>query len=416
MNDVAKPTVVLGAGIVGVCCARYLQQRGLPVTLVDREPIGAGCSFGNAGVLSSWSCEPLAKPGLWKDMPGWLADPLGPVSLKPGYLPWLAPWLLRFAREARPQRIAAISEAMFTLNQPTVELFRQLLAGSGHESLIADSSYLFVTRRANGLDEHGEGWTMRRAVGAPITVLGAGELREMEPDLAPQYVKGIAIGAQGRTTNPGRLVRALGELVLDGGGRYRRADVRALSPREGGGMILHTDDGDIDAPRLVVAAGAFSARLLAPLGVRIPLQGERGYHMEFANPGVTIHNSVHDADRTFVASSMEGGVRCAGTSEFNHLDAEPDMRRARIMKTLGKALFPKLNVDEGSEWMGRRPTLPDTIPVIGPLPGHRDVILAFGHGHLGLTGAPMTGRLVAAMATGEPVNTDVTPYRAERFH
>ena len=268
MNDVAKPTVVLGAGIVGVCCARYLQQRGLPVTLVDREPIGAGCSFGNAGVLSSWSCEPLAKPGLWKDMPGWLADPLGPVSLKLGYLPWLAPWLLRFAREARPQRIAAISEAMFTLNQPTVELFRQLLAGSGHESLIADSSYLFVTRRANGLDEHGEGWTMRRAVGAPITVLGAGELREMEPDLAPQYVKGIAIGAQGRTTNPGRLVRALGELVLDGGGRYRRADVRALSPREGGGMILHTDDGDIDAPRLVVAAGAFSARLLAPLGVR----------------------------------------------------------------------------------------------------------------------------------------------------
>jgi D-amino-acid dehydrogenase len=125
---------------------------------------------------------------------------------------------------------------------------------------------------------------------------------------------------------------------------------------------------------------------------------------------------VHDSDRTFVASAMEGGVRCAGTSEFNHLDAEPDMRRARNLKLLGKALFPRLNVAHASEWMGHRPTLPDTIPVIGPLPGHRDVILAFGHGHLGLTGAPMTGRLVAAIATGERINADVTPYRVERFH
>jgi len=415
MSAANTPTVVLGAGIVGVCCARYLQQRGQSVTLVDRVPIGAGCSFGNAGVLSSWSCEPLAKPGLWKDMPGWLADPLGPVSLKLGYLPWLAPWLLRFARAARPERIAEISDAMFTLNQPTVELFRQLLAGSGHESLVADSSYLFVTRRAGSLDENGPGWTMRRAVGAPITVLGAGELHEMEPDLAPEYVKGIAIGAQGRATNPGRLVRVIGERVLDGGGRFLRADVRALTPRDGGGMTLHTGDGDIDAPRLVLAAGAFSARLLKPLGVNIPLQGERGYHMEFRDPGVTVNNSVHDADRTFVASAMEGGVRCAGTSEFNHLDAEPDMRRARNLTILGKALFPKLNVEHASEWMGRRPTLPDTIPVIGPLPGHPGVILAFGHGHLGLTGAPMTGRLVAAMATGERLNADVTPYRAERF-
>jgi D-amino-acid dehydrogenase len=399
-----------------VCCARYLQLSGQPVTLVDRVPIGAGCSFGNAGVLSSWGCEPLARPGLWKEMPAWLADPLGPVSLKPGYLPWLAPWLLRFAREARHERMTAISDAMFTLNNPSVELFRQLLAGSGHESLIVDASYLFVTRRADGLDENGLGWKMRRAVGAPFRVLGAGELHEMEPELAPDYAKGIAVAAQGRATNPGRLVRVIGEQVLDGGGRYRRADVRALALREGGGAVLKTDDGDIEAPRLVLAAGAWSARLLRALGLRIPLQGERGYHMEFRDPGIVVNHSVHDADRIFVASAMEGGVRCAGTSEFNHLDAEADMRRARNLKCLGKALFPRLNVEDGSEWMGRRPTLPDTIPVIGPLPGHRDVILAFGHGHLGLTGAPMTGRLVAALATGERINSDVTPYRVERFH
>jgi len=415
LNAVAKPTVIIGAGIVGVCCARYLQLAGVPVTLIDKVPIGDGCSFGNAGVLSSWSCEPASKPGLWKSMPGWALDPLGPVSLKLGYLPRLAPWLLRFIRNATPARMAQISDAMFTLNHPTVEMFRQLLAGSGDESLVADSSYLFVTRKAAGLDEQAYAWRLRRERGAPITVLDQAGLREMEPDLAPQYVRGIALGGQGRVTNPARLVRVIGQRVLADGGTFRQCEVRAVRPRAGGGATVHTDSGDIDAPRLVIAAGAWSARLATAFGVDIPLQGERGYHMEFANPGVSINNSVHDADRTFVASSMEGGVRCSGTSEFNALDAEPDWRRARIMKTLGKALFPKLNVEEGSEWMGRRPALPDTIPVIGPVPGHPDVILAFGHGHLGLTGAPMTGRIATALAIGDRLNVDVAAYRPERF-
>lgn len=410
-----RETVVLGAGVVGVCCARYLQLQGQPVTLVDREPIGEGCSYGNAGVLSSWSCEPMSRPGMWKQMPGWAADPLGPVSLKLGYLPWLAPWLVRFLRAATPHRMEQISDAMFTLNQPTVEYFRQLLAGSGHESLVADSSYLHVTRRPDGLNENDAGWRMRREHGAPLRVVGPAEIREMEPDLSPDFVKGIVIGAQGRVTNPGRLVKVLGERVLDGGGRFRRVDVKAAQPRPGGGALLHTDGGVIEAPRLVIAAGAWSRKLVAAFGMNVPLQGERGYHMEFRDPGVAINNSVHDADRVFVASSMEGGVRCAGTSEFNHLDAAPDWRRAHIMKELGKGLFPKLNVEQGSVWMGRRPTLPDTIPVIGPVPGHPDVILAFGHGHLGLTGAPMTGRVVAALATGERLNIDVSAFAAQRF-
>lgn len=415
MNASPAPTVIIGAGIVGVCCARHLQLAGVPVTLIDRVPMGDGCSFGNAGVLSSWSCEPMARPGLWKSLPKWVLDPLGPVSLKLGYLPRLAPWLLRFFRNATPERMARISDAMFTLNNPSVEMFRQLLAGSGHESLVVDASYVFVSRTPASLDENADAWRLRRERGGPITLLDQAQLREMEPDLSPAFVKGIALGGQGRVTNPARLVRVIGEQVIADGGSFRQCEVRQVQPRAGGGATLHTDEGEIDAPRLVVAAGAWSARLLGAFGLDIPLQGERGYHMEFANPGITVNNSVNDADRTFVASSMEGGVRCAGTSEFNALDAEPDWRRARIMKKLGKSLFPKLNVEEGSEWMGRRPTLPDTIPVIGPVPGHPQVILAFGHSHLGLTGAPMTGRIVRALATGERINVDVSAYRADRF-
>jgi D-amino-acid dehydrogenase len=411
----AKHTVIIGAGIVGICCARYLQLKGESVLLLDRTPVGEGCSFGNAGVLCTWSCEPNAKPGLWKQLPGWALDPLGPVSLKPGHLPKLLPWLWQFFRSTSPARIAQISDAMFTLNHPTVDLYRQLLAGSEHAALIADSSYVFVTRKPASLDENAASWRMRRERGAPITVLDAAALHELEPDLSAAYRKGIAVGGQGRVTNPGRLVQVLGAIVTADGGEFRRCEVRSARPRPGGGAIVSTDSGDIDAPRLIIAAGAWSHRLAKPFGVDIPLQGERGYHMEFRNPGVSINNSVQDWDRSFVASSMEGGVRCAGTSEFNSLEAPPDWRRARLMKHLGKELFPKLNVDEGSEWMGHRPSLPDTIPVIGPIADHPDVILAFGHSHLGLTGAPMTGRIAAAIATAEPMNADLAPFAPARF-
>ena len=411
-----KHTVIIGAGIVGVCCARYLQQKGQTVTLLDRLPIGEGCSFGNAGVLGSWSVLPNAMPGLWKKLPSWTLDPLGPVSLKLTHLPRLLPWLVRFFAQTSPQRLEALADAMFTVNHPTLELYRQLLAGSGHESLLVDASYLFVSRHANTLNIADKSWRMRAARGAPLTVLDAQQLRELEPCLSPQYRNGIAIGGQGRISNPGRLVKVLAEKVLADGGEFRQCEVHGTDVRAAGGAIVHTDNGPVEAPRLVVAAGAWSHQLVKAFGVDIPLQGERGYHMEFRNPGVNINNSVHDSDRSFAASSMEGGVRCAGTSEFNSLDAAPDWRRAELLKRLGKNLFPDLNVDEGTQWMGHRPSLPDTIPVIGAVAEHPDVILAFGHSHLGLTGAPMTGRIAAAIASGEPINADIAPFSPARFN
>ena len=165
---------------------------------------------------------------------------------------------------------------------------------------------------------------------------------------------------------------------------------------------------------MIICTGAWSSRFAKAFGLTFPLQGERGYHMEFKDPGIEVHNSIHDSDRKFVASMMEGGVRCAGTSEFNSLTAKPDWRRANIMKKLGKDLFPALNTEQSSVWMGQRPALPDSVPVIGPAPGHANVIFAFGHGTYGLTGAPMTGRLVAGLATGERMNLDMQPYAADR--
>ncbi len=407
---------VLGAGIVGICTALFLRQRGVSVRLVDRDPPGEGCSWGNAGVLSSWSCEPMSRPEIWRSIPRWALDPLGPMALKIGYLPRLVPWLLHFARAGRSvKHIRALSDAMFTLNQSTVELYRKLLAGTGHEDLVRDSNYIIVSRRPGTFDLSALGWRLRSDRGAPIEPLSGDEARAIEPALSPEYVCGVRIRSQGRTTNPGRLAKVLAERAMSEGVTFKLATVHAVRPDHDGGVRLETDDGILDANRLVIAAGAWSASLARELGVRIPLEGERGYHMEFAEPGVELNNSVNDYDRQFVASSMEGGVRLAGTSEFNGLDAEPDWRRAELLQKLAKRMLPDLKVDRAKRWMGHRPASPDSVPFIGPIPGHPNVFLACGHGHLGLTGAPMTGQMVAGLMTGERMNVDTTPYRVDRF-
>lgn len=409
-----RSTVIVGAGIIGICCARYLQLAGEKVTIVDREGIGDGCSHGNAGVLCTFAAQPAATPDVWRKLPKWILDPLGPVSLKLRHLPALLPWLVKFARAAQPQHQKAIGDAMFAVNHPSVELFRQLLSGSGHESLIADSNYVFATRKANAMSLDSPEWRQRAARGTPLKEVSGDELREMEPHVTPAIQKAILQQAHGRVTNPGRLVKVLGEMVMADGGEFLKADVSNGAPRAGGGAWLHTEHGGIECDRLIVCAGAWSQGLAKGFGMDVPLQGERGYHMEFRDPGVSLNNSVHDADHKFVANSMEGGLRCAGTSEFNALAAPPDWRRAQILKKLGQGLLPGLNVDDGEQWMGQRPAVPDSVPVISPAPGNANVIFAFGHGTYGLTGAPMTGRIVTSMATGQPLNIDVSAYHADR--
>jgi D-amino-acid dehydrogenase len=407
--------LIVGAGIVGVCCARQLQLRGESVALLDREEIGDGCSFGNAGVLCTWSIEGAAGEGMWKDLPRWVLDPLGPVSLKLGYLPRLIPWLLKFFASANAKRQEEIAHALFALHNPTVEMYRQMIAGTGHESLVADSEYVFVSRSPTKLNINSKSYQDRVRFGANVRQLKPGDLSDLEPALSSEYASAVAVAGQGRATNPGRLAKVIGELVVADGGEFIKGDAQDIRPNSGGGATLRVGEQTIEARRLIVAAGAWSHELASKFGLNVPLQGERGYHMQFAEPGVTLNNSVCDADRKFVASSMEGGVRCAGTSEFNSLDAEPNWRRADIMKTLGREMMPELNVSQGSPWMGRRPALPDTVPIVSKAPSHEGVYFAFGHGHYGLTAAPMTGRVIAGLITEERMNLDVEPYSLSRF-
>jgi D-amino-acid dehydrogenase len=410
-----KTVTVIGAGNIGTCCAIYLQRLGLKVTLIDRVAPGESCSSGSAGVLSSWSCTPDSVPGIASSVPGWLLDPEGPLAIRWRYLPRVMPWLLKFMRAGRADRIPAISDAMFALNNPTVELYKDLARAAGVTELIRDSSYLYVYRKPDAFNPEGLSWRLRREHGARMDFLGDGEVQEVEPEISPAYHSAVVVHNQGHTINPARLVQSLAEHFEQQGGRILRGEVKHLTGSPGGPVTMNTTIGELASDFVVIAAGAWSHRLTAQLGCMVPLETERGYQMTFANPGVSLNHTVMEARRKFVATAMEMGVRCAGTAEFAGLEAPPNPRRASVLAKLGKELLPNLNTVEATNWMGHRPVLPDSLPAVGPLPGHPNVLAAFGHGHTGLTAAPMTGRIIAGLIAGMPLSVDVTPYRPDRF-
>ena len=410
--------VIIGAGVIGACTATYLQQQGARVTLIDRQTPGddGAASFGNAGSLSPASVVPTPAPGMLRKVPGWLLKEDGPLTIRWSYLPKLLPWLVGFIRaggDAGHQRRAAA--ALAALHAPTCELHAQLARDAGVSGLLAPVEYLHVY----GFEESYAGaereWTMRREHGAVFEVLDRGALREAEPDLAPHYVRGVRIEGQGRTLDPGRLIRAYVDRVVANGGELLRAEVTDIETSGGQARAVRTGDGTVEGDAFVLSAGAFSRKLTDRLGLGLPLDTERGYHVTCPAPGITVSHTVMEADHKFVANPMAMGVRFAGMVEMAGVDAPANPRRAQVVQRLAKRMYPKLRLDGATQWMGRRPSMPDGLPVIGPSPRHENLWLAFGHGHTGMVAGPMTGRIVAGMITGPMPNIDVAPFRADRF-
>lgn len=408
---------VIGAGIVGVCCASYLQRAGFDVELVDPVEPGSEeqCSFGNAGGVCPGSCVPVAMPGMLRKVPGWLADPEGPLYVRLAYLPQALPWILRFLAAGREQRVRTISGHMRALHRLTFECYEPLLKAAGCQDLIEHHGQLFAYEDPGGVDADRFGLSLRREQGVRIELLDERGLRDLAPSLAPFFKRAVFLPEQGHCRNPGLLVAKLAEHVVRSGGRHVRARVRGFEFGDGGPVALLTDRGRMPAERIVVAAGARSGELARALGSKVPLESERGYHVVVRDVETGTRVQTIWAERKFVATPMEMGLRFAGTVEFAGLDAPADMRRADILLKQGRRMFPSIEAGEVSRWMGHRPGLPDTIPVIGTSPRHRNVFYAFGHGHMGLIGASVTGRLVADLASGRPPGIDLSPYRVDRF-
>ncbi|WP_179381026.1 NAD(P)/FAD-dependent oxidoreductase [Jannaschia marina] len=396
-----RPVTILGAGIVGVCCALTLRERGHPVEVIDRADPGEGASHGNAGVISPWSVVPQPMPGAWRGVPGWLLDRDGPLRIRAGALPRMVPWGLRFLRNCTEARARAISRTMARLATDNVHAYRRYLDGTAEQSLVANAMYVNVFRPPDRADLTDLAWRLREEIGAPLEVIDAAALRALEPALADRYHAAILIKDQARARHPGRLTKVLAAKARALGVRFRRAEVTALA-RAGASTRLVTRDGPIDAELLVLAAGYHAARLAQGLGLGTPLIAERGYHVAFPNAGVTLDNSIMEMRAKVVASSMEGALRVAGTAEFAPPDAPPAMARVEALTRIARAMMPGLDVSGRDWWMGIRPSFPDSLPAVGPMPAHPGVIAAFGHSHYGMILAPGTARLVAEMIAGAP--------------
>lgn len=416
-----RDVTVIGAGIVGACCAGWLQRKGFAVTLIEREGPGEGTTFGNAGSLSPAAVLPVAMPGMHKDIPRWLLDPLGPLTVRWSYLPRALPWLLRFLRCANTRAMWHTGNAMRPLLQELFECYDPLVRKARVEDLIRHTGTLYVCGSEAEFAAHQGAERMRRSVGAVIEDVGVDEIQRLAPGLADEFRWGTFAPENGFTLNPHRLAREIVRQVVDDGGTLLRAEVRGIEARKDRGVVVRTgakgsasvDETSADA--VVVAAGAWSHFLAAKLGDRIPLETQRGYHVTVANPGVKPTLVVNWVRPRVFASPMEMGMRFAGTVEIAGLDAAPNWDRAEALLTHGKRMFPGMNTAETSRWMGHRPCLPDSLPVIGPSPQAANVFYAFGHGHVGMCGASGTGRTIAELVAGEKPQIDISPFRPARF-
>ncbi|WP_373504378.1 NAD(P)/FAD-dependent oxidoreductase [Aestuariivirga sp.] len=414
----ALNATIIGAGIVGMSAAAFLQRSGYKVTVIDRVPPGEGCSFGNAGGLAFAEIVPTIHPRMLTKIPGWLMDPLGPLTIRWSYLPKALPWLMALGRNAMPDRVKAITDARAALALRVVSDFETLLQEAGARDLIRYQDTLRIyDNETQFLADAGER-AAKNAYGYETKRLSGGEVRELEPAIGPNVHCGAFHGGWYFVTSPERVVKTIAAEVVKNGGTILADDVVSLE--RDGSKVTHVTlkaNGRLAVDRLVICAGAYSHLLAKQLGEKVLLEAERGYHMVLPNSGVSLSRSITYARTPGAATPMEMGLRLAGTDEFAGLDAAPNYARADALWTNFKNILPGLREPDSAttRWMGRRPGTPDSLPVIGPSKTTSNVWYGFGHGHMGLTWGPSTGRLIAELMTGAKSNIDLSPFRADRF-
>ncbi|MBR9840100.1 MAG: FAD-dependent oxidoreductase [Rhodobacteraceae bacterium] len=412
----AAPMIVIGAGIVGVMTALELQRRGKPVLLVDREGPAAGCSYGNGGAIGPNTCTPFAMPGILRRIPKWYLDPDGPVTVSPSWALRSVPWILRWILGSREAAATASARGMRFLHAGCLDAYRAALGPELAAGLLREDGYLYLYEG----DQQGRGElaaaAIREALGVPSEVLDAARIRELEPDLAGIFRRGLKLPGNGHTVNPKRLVDTLFGIFQRRGGRFLRSEVLGFELRDGRVVALRTGDGQVAAGGVALCAGIGSGGLAAELGARLPLVAERGYHVVFGESDVRLNHKIMNGTRGFGATGMEMGLQVTGTVELDSPGTAPNWRRAEALARGARQMFRAGALGPvSSRWMGNRPSLPDSLPVIDRAPRAANAVLAFGHSHWGLSGAPRTGVLAADLLAGREAPPELRPFRASRF-
>ncbi|NNU68204.1 FAD-binding oxidoreductase [Rhizobium sp. WYCCWR 11152] len=414
-DEMKKRVAVVGAGVIGASIAFELQRRGLEVTLIDKGEPGRGTSFGNmASIALDFAAG--SGPSTWKKIPGWLLDPEGPVWLRPSYAARMLPWFLRFLAAGRPSRLREIEDAGMSLSNRALGDFRQMLEAIGAPDLMTEEGCLAIYETEAEFAADRGHLAMMQRYGLEFEVLSNGAIQYYEPTLSPAIAKAVLLPDNKSIRDPYKLVVKLTDAAKAAGTTFVSGTVRNIERRgDGTALVLLEDDRRIEAGSVVLAAGVHTRFLAEKLGEPIPLETERGYHTQIMKPGISMRYSVIWPHRAFMVTPTAGGIRVGGNVELAGLDAAPDFRRPRVLVRHAQRALPGLKVEETTEWMGHRPALPDTIPIISPSSKMPGVFYATGHGHLGLTFSATTALVIADMVTGLKPSLDVTPFRIDRY-
>jgi len=414
--------VVIGAGIIGAAVAVELLADGHQVSIVEPgEPGGEqAASYGNGCWLSPASVVPMSVPGVLRQVPGYLADPLGPLAIRWTYLPRLLPWLVRYVRAGGTiAKVEAIARALRPLLADAPLRHQRLAAAASAGDLIERRGLLYVFPRRADFEADTLAWRLRRENGISWIELDADELRQHEPDLDRRYTFGLLVEAGGHCTDPGGYVAALVRHAVAQGARLHRTRAVGFGLEGRRLCAVRTESADIVCDRTVIATGAYSRPLAAAAGDRVSLETERGYHAMILGAEAGPRTPLMPSDGRMSNTMARAGLRIAGQVELAGLAANPNWKRAEILRDFALRIYPKLPRSIPAEqvrfWMGHRPATPDSLPCIGPASGSPDIIHAFGHGHVGLAAAAATGRLVADLVGAKPPAINLSPYAPQRF-
>ena len=411
----SRHVAIIGAGIVGVSSAIWLQRQGHKVTLIDRKGPGEGTSYGNGGVLATCSMVPVTGPGLIRRAPGMLFDPEQPLFLKWGYLPRLLPWLIKYLKNANAEDTRRIARAIDGVVSDSLAEHQSLAKGTAAEKWIVPSDYVYVYKDRAAFEGDAFSWGIRRDHGVTWDEMEGEAFRAYDPLFSPDQGFAIRMKDHGRIADPGQYVKDLAAHAEAEGATLLTADVTDIVRDNGKVTGVRTGGQTIPCDAALLATGAWSGPLAAKLGLKVPLETERGYHLELWEPSAMPRAPVMIAAGKCVATPMDGRLRLAGIVELGGLDAPPSRGPFDLLRRHARAAMPGLTWKRETEWMGHRPAPADSIPIIGAVPGADGAFCAFGHHHIGLTSGPKTGRLIAQIVSGDKPNLDLGAYSPARF-
>jgi D-amino-acid dehydrogenase len=405
--------MVVGAGIVGVCIAALLAEAGQGVTVVDRTGIVEETSSGNAAALAFAEVLPLAHKGMLAKVPGWLMDPLGPLTIRPSYLPKLAPWLIRFMRAGSTRNREASVAAQVSLMRLAQPEMLGLMQRAGAHNMLREGGCLELYENETAFKAAQAGYDLRRRYGIAVENIPKMRIADFQPGLSERFVAAAFIPEWKNVSDPKQLGKAIWAYAERNGARFKRSVVKSV---DAVGPALVLENGQrIEASKVVIAAGAWSHFLARQTGDRIPLETERGYNTTLPTGAFDVKRQLYFDGHGFVVTPLETGIRVGGAVELAGLDNPPNFARSKAMLDKAKRFMPGLKTEGGRQWMGYRPSLPDSLPVIGRSAASPNVLYAFGHGHLGLTQSAATARLIRDLVTGQSPAIDLAPFSPQRF-